>query len=193
MSLDTQGRGGFRKGAGRPKKKKSELQKTHSIRATNKDWKEIQIAARIIKGCKSASKRPRVFLLEEDEFRQVNKFLIDGLIDKRYAETPPLELPVAPKPTAIEITKPKTVSEEEAVSLFLKYYRINPYDAVSSLESKLDKEERRKALKEQRLKYKKTMDVLESQAEGAMKSIDDINARISRMLQFPGSFSRKGR
>ena len=187
MSLDTQGRGGFREGAGRPKKKKSELQKTHSVRATDKDWKEIQTAVRVIKGCQATDKRPRVFLLRDDEFRQVNQLLIEGLIEKRYGDNPvEAEIPAKPKPEKIEITSPRTVSEEEAVSLFLEYYRMNPYDAVSSMRSKLDKERRKKALKEERLKHRKTMNRLEQQAEDALKSIDDINERVARMLQFSG-------
>lgn len=187
VSLDTQRRGGFREGAGRPKKKKSELQKTHSVRATDKDWKEIQTAVRVIKGCQATDKRPRVFLLRDNEFRQVNQLLIEGLIEKRYGDNPvEAETPAKPEPEKIEITSPRTVSEEEAVSLFLEYYRMNPYDAVSSMRSKLEKERRKKALREERRKHTKTMNKLEQQAEDAMRSIDDINERVARMLQFSG-------
>ena len=75
MSLDTQRRGGRREGAGRPKKKARDLQKTHSIRATDRDWKEIQFAARIIKLCRTTEKRPRVFLLDDEENAKANKYL----------------------------------------------------------------------------------------------------------------------
>ena len=131
MSLDTQRRGGRRTGAGRPKKKARDLQKTHSIRATDKDWKEIQIAARIIKMCRTTEKRPRVFVLDEEENARVNKYLIEGLIERsqnsRWGE-PEGAQPVVMKqeePTPKELETPKTASEEEAVSLFLEYFRLN--------------------------------------------------------------------
>ena len=62
--------------------KARDLQKTHSIRATDRDWKEIQVAARIIKLCRTTEKRPRVFVLDDEENAKVNKYLIDGLIER---------------------------------------------------------------------------------------------------------------
>ena len=185
MSLDAQGRGGSREGAGRPKKKKSELQKTHSIRATDKDWKEIQIAARIIKGCQLKSKRPRVFMLDEDEFLQVNQMLIEEINEKRHdARKQEAPAPIRQEPQKIEIVRPKSVSEEEAVSLFLEYYRMNPIDAVSGISAKLDKERRRKALEETRMRQEMVMDKLEEEADDTLQSIDEINRKVAEMLRF---------
>ncbi len=192
MSLDTQRRGGRRIGAGRPKKKARDLQKTHSIRATDKDWKEIQIAARIIKMCRTTEKRPRVFVLDEEENARVNKYLVEGLIERsqnsRWGEPEEVQ-PVVMKqdePTPKEIETPKTASEEEAVSLFLEYFRLNPIDAVSSIESKLEREKHIREMRRIRSEQEKKMDGIQRDMQDAMDSIDEINKAVAEMLQFPG-------
>ncbi len=191
MSLNTQRRGGLRAGAGRPKKKARDLQKTHSIRATDGDWKEIQVAVRIIKMCRTAEKRPRVFVLDDEENAKVNKCLIDGLIERsqnsRWGE--PEEQPATVKqeePAHKELEVAKTASEEEAVSLFLEYFRLNPIDAVSSIESKLERERHIRKMRKLRSEQKKQMDVIQRDMQNAMDSIDEINKTVAEMLQFPG-------
>ncbi len=185
--------GGARPGAGRPKKKSRDLQKTHSIRATDKDWQEIQTAARIIKSCASEDKRPHVFLLSKGEVQKVNKFLIDGFIENsqvaRWGE-PESTPPTPPQPTQvqnnIQITKPKDLTEEEAVSKFLEYYRLNKIDCMGMIESRLEREQRLAEIREQKARDKATMERLEDNVQDAIDNIDDINARIEKMLRFPG-------
>ncbi len=192
MSLDTQRRGGLRPGAGRPKKKKRDLQKTHSIRATDRDWKEIQVAARIIKLCRTTEKRPRVFVLDDEENAKVNKYLIDGLIEKsqnsRWGDPEEVQPVVAKQEVSApkELETPKTASEEEAVSLFLEYFRLNPIDAVSSIESKLEREKHIREMRRIRSEQEKKMDGIQRDMQEAMDSIDEINKAVAEMLQFPG-------
>lgn len=192
MSLNTQRRGGLRAGAGRPKKKARDLQKTHSIRATDGDWKEIQVAVRIIKMCRTAEKRPRVFFLDDEENAKVNKYLIDGLIERsqnsRWGEPEEVQHVSAPTEEVIpkELEVPKTASEEEAVSLFLEYFRLNPIDAVSSIESKLEREKHIREMRRIRSEQEKKMDGIQRDMQDAMDSIDEINKAVAEMLQFPG-------
>lgn len=191
MNPQQHSHGGARTGAGRPKKKARDLQKTHSIRATDKDWQEIQTAARIIKSCTSANKRPHVFLLGKDEVQLVNKLLIDGFIENsqnaRWGKPEP-EPPQPPVQTHedIQIVKPKNLTEEEAVSKFLEYYRLNKIDCMNMIESRLEREVRLREIREQKARNTATMSKLENNVQDALDNIDDINARIEKMLRFPG-------
>lgn len=187
MSLDTQGRGGARPGAGRPKKKKSELQKTHSIRATDNEWKEIQTAARIIKACKNRNKRPRVLVLDDKELADVGRFLLRGLIEERHES---LKSIPAPPPKQIQVAqeyeRPENTKEEEAVSIFLEYYRLNPIEATSIARSKLEREKQIIRARESRREQKRIMAEFDRKTEDAFESIDDINERVAKMIQFGG-------
>ena len=187
MSLETQGRGGFRKGAGRPRKKPSERQMTHSIRATEKDWKEIRRAVDIIKSCRTISKRPRVFVLSDEEHGKVSRFLVDDMIEKRtiqkYGE-PKADEPPAPaetnEPKVLE--HPATPSEEEAVSFFLELFRMNPDRTMSIVKWNLDKEKR---ILEHR-KFREEQDRILGEMKdtsAALKEIDDVNNRVKEMLE----------
>lgn len=194
MNQHQHSHGGARPGAGRPKKKARDLQKTHSIRATDKDWKEIQLAARTIKTCSSIDRRPRIFMLTDDEQDKVNQFFLNGLIEAwqnaRWGEpdtTPPPQPPLLQEQKEIEITKPRNFSEEEAVSIFLEYYRTNPIESVSLVQSKLEQEQRIREARERRQRQSATMDKFDERMQNAMDSIDDINERIAKMLQFPGA------
>lgn len=186
MSLDTQRRGGARPGAGRPKKKKSELQKTHSIRATDNEWKEIQAAARIIKACKNPSKRPKILMLDDKELADIGRFLLRGLIEERHESLKSMPEPVTEtqEEEKIELKQPENIGEEEAVSIFLEYYRLNPIDAVSMARSRLDREKRIKSAKEARQEQKHAIADLDKKADDIFDSIDDINERVAKMLQF---------
>lgn len=183
--------GGARPGAGRPKKKARDLQKTHSIRATDKDWQEIQRAARIIKSCTSEDKHPHVFLLRADEAQKINKFLIEGFIENsQVARWGPTEPPPPPQPVQkrdiIQVTKPKDLTEEEAVSKFLEYYRLNKIDCMNMIENRLERERRLMEIRKQKARDKAAMDRIEDNVQDAIDNIDDINARIEKMLRFPG-------
>lgn len=190
MNPQQHSHGGVRPGAGRPKKKARDLQKTHSIRATDKDWQEIQTAARIIKSCTSTDKRPHVFLLSKDEVQLVNKFLIDGFIENsqnaRWGKPEPPPQPPVQTHEDIQIVKPKNLTEEEAVSKFLEYYRLNKIDCMNMIESRLEREVRLREIREQKARNKATMSRLENNVQDALDNIDDINARIEKMLRFPG-------
>ena len=83
MNNDKKGRGGWR-GGGRPKKRPNELQRTRSIRATDRDWLEIKKILAVIKNRNhDAGKKVCVFVLSKEEEASVNSFLIQGLIERR--------------------------------------------------------------------------------------------------------------
>ena len=90
------------------------------------------------------------------------------------------------EPTPKELETPKTASEEEAVSLFLEYFRLNPIDAVSSIESKLEREKHIREMRRIRSEQEKKMDGIQRDMQDAMDSIDEINKAVAEMLQFPG-------
>ena len=90
------------------------------------------------------------------------------------------------EPTPKELETPKTASEEEAVSLFLEYFRLNPIDAVSSIESKLEREKHIREMRRIRSEQEKKMDGIQRDMQDAMDSIDEINKAVAKMLQFPG-------
>jgi hypothetical protein len=186
MGLEKQGRGGVRPGAGRPKKKKSELQKTHSIRATDNEWKEIQAAARIIKACKNPNKRPKVFMLDDKELADMGRFLLRGLIDERHdsLKSLPVHTEESRVEEKIELKQPENINEEESVSIFLEYYRLNPIEAASMVRSRLDREKRIRRAREARQEQKHAIADLDKKADNIFDSIDDINERVAKMLSF---------
>ena len=61
---------------------------------------------------------------------------------------------------------------------------MNPIDAVSGISAKLDKERRRKALEETRMRQEMVMDKLEEEADDTLQSIDEINRKVAEMLRF---------
>ena len=194
MNPEKSRHGGQRKGAGRPKKKTGDLQKTHSLRATDKDWKEIQAAARIIKVCDNIRKRPRVFMLDDDELASVSRFLLGELLEKhQMAKYGKPEPPSALQQTTITGPEdrqiPETASEEDAVSVFLEYFRLNPVEAMSVIQTKLEHEKRIREIKRLRDEQAEAIDRLDKETANKLKSVDEINARVARMLQF-SNFSK---
>lgn len=181
-------RGGVRTGAGRPKMAKRDLQKTHSLRATDKDWKEIQIAARVIKACKSKDKRPRIYNVSKEEDAAISSMLIEGWLDKRHEErwgpeTNAPETPITPiKTTPISVKVPETVEENEAVSLFLQLYRLNPPEASSVVQSHLDRELRIQESKRLREEQELAMQQIETDSQKIFDDVDELNARLEKML-----------
>ena len=184
-------RGGFREGAGRPKKKAQDLQKTHSLRATDKDWDLIQIAARVIKSTKT-DKKSRVLVLSDGEFRRVNSILWEEVRESRYPKNEsaevsrPTALDSTDKAAVIPLEMPKKLAEEEAVSVFLEYFRLNPEAASSYIMRKLEDEKRTQRQKQIHLEQEEVMDKLCDESKEAIKLADDINKRISEFLMFPG-------
>ena len=183
--------GGVRKGAGRPRKKPKDLQKTRSLRATDKDWNLIQIAARIIKSSHT-DKKSRVLVLSDDEFQRVNNFLLEELIENHYNQkwgeeiTPQEAIHSPAENTTTLLEQPRTLDEEEAVSVFLEYFRLNPVAASASIQSKLEYEKRNHELRQMREEHDKVMAKLNEQSEGAINFADSVNARVEQLLRFPG-------
>lgn len=194
MSLDKHTHGGARKGAGRKPKRKSEIQHTHSLRATDKDWGYIKVAIRLIKAFSGSQKAPRVIMMTDEEFDAFNRMSIEEMIEQHHErmwgkeEKPEQrQQEVIPPPApSIAITKPQNISEEEAVSLFLEYYRLNPIEAVAMNRSRLEKEQHLLNLKKSREEQRKVMTALDKRAEDVLKTVDDINERVAQMLRFPG-------
>ena len=203
-------RGGYREGAGRKKKRANELQKPHTICATDKDWQLIKSAAHVIKHTTITDYEHTCFLLlpKEDYLRiqevindewlkewkdaihgkppryvRLHTYMYRDLIESQPEEALPPPLPEKP---AITITKPETLDEEEAVSAFLQYYRLNPGDASSVVQAKLDRELQRKKLKEIHETDDRVLARLGERADAVMESVDDVNARIEQLLRFPG-------
>lgn len=194
MSLDKHTHGGARKGAGRKPKSKSEIQRTHSLRATDKDWGYIKVAIRLIKAFSGSQKTPRVMMMTDEEFDAFNCMSIEEMIEQHHErmwgkeekpEQQQQEIMPPPAPS-IAITKPQNISEEEAVSLFLEYYRLNPIEAVTMNRSRLEREQHLLNLKKSREEQRKVMTALEEKAEDTLKAVDDINERVAQMLRFPG-------
>ena len=194
MSQDTHTHGGARQGAGRKPKRKSEIQRTHSLRATDKDWGYIKVAIRLIKAFGGSQKKPRVMMMTDDEFYAFNRISIEEMIEQHHermwgkeeqSEQQQQDVASPPAPS-IAITKPQNVSEEEAVSLFLEYYRLNPIDAVVMNRSRLEREQHLLDLKKSKEEQRKVMTALEERAEDTLKAVDDINERVAQMLRFPG-------
>lgn len=183
MSLNTQRRGGARPGAGRPKKKARDYQKTHSIRATDTHWKLIQTAVRIIKS-QQHLKEANVLILNDEDFASANRFLIEGVIEKYHDSmwTPPA--PPAMQPVEKTVQTPVTSDEEKAVSLFLEYFRINPVEATSLIKSRLEKEVRIRRAKERRQREAELIKKLDKETQDVFSQVDDINERVARMLRF---------
>ena len=180
MSLDTPKHLG-----GRPKKKAKELQKTHSLRATDKDWKAIQLAARTIKACKTVDD-PHVLVLNKEEFARVNKLLLNEVIEQRHDSLGEIRssTPSVLPSKKIEPQKPISLEEEEAVSVFLEYFRLNPIEASAMVQSRLDKEKRILRAKENRKKQNRIIDQLEKKTNFALDTADEINRRVAEMLHF---------
>ena len=195
MSPDPQGDGETKKKVGRPKKKPSEFQQTHSIRATKKDWKEIQLAARLIKSCHSTTSRPRVLILSKEEYADIQNYLLQGFFDRWHGETkdeppPPQSKPEPPTATTKmfpeRVEHAETPDEEEAVSIFLEYFRLNPGDATSFVRSKLERETRIRAWKENQREQNRIMAELEGKTKEAIDAADKLNEQVRNMLKFPG-------
>ena len=88
---------------------------------------------------------------------------------------------------SIEIQKPTTLSEEEAVSVFLEYYRITPIEAVSIVEERLDKEKRIIKVRERMEQQRETMEAFEDKLRDNFESADEVNTRIEQMLHSIGN------
>ena len=203
------GHGGHREGAGRPKKRANERQKPHTICATDKDWDLIKNAAHVIKHTTITDYEHTCFLLipKEDYLRM--KRLMDNewlqewcdsihgkppryicpkqsLIDVPAEEHQSMEQSPLPDKPAISITEPQTLDEEEAVSLFLEYFRLNPTDASIVVQSKLDREQHLKRLREIHEEEDRVLARLNKKTNVAFKAVDDVNARVEQLLKFPG-------
>lgn len=186
MNLNKPSRGGARDGAGRPKKRKNELQKTHSIRATDKDWEEIKRVVRRLKGKLSKDKRPCCFILSKEEEKKVSSFLLEGAIDKWHEAKwgkPEPPAPKAPKKVEpVEIETPQSTEEERAVSFFLSLYRLNPAEAEGVVKSHLEKEQRIRDARVLREAQAKLETKIDEDSKTAFSNADDVNARIEQML-----------
>ncbi len=189
MGLYKSRTGGVRPGAGRPKKRRSELQKTHSIRATDEEWVHIQAAVRTIKACDITDRQPRVLCLNDQELADVHRLLFDKLTEKRHTEALkelplPDPSPAIQRPAEAKLEAPGSPDEEEAVSAFLEWFRLNPIEALSMAQAKLDREKRIIEMRRQREEQKEAMGRLERETDDVFQSIDDINERVAKMLQF---------
>lgn len=179
MTLESKGRGGWR-GGGRPKKKKSDLQNTHSIRATNSDWKILRQIIPVIKGNTSKSKKPRVFMLTDEDEAKVNQLLLGELIEHMHEqrwgeeqETAPLPSP--PTKEALSLQKPKTIDEQEAVSLFLELFHMNPQRAISANQQMLEKERRIAESKKRKKEQEQVMNSLDERIDTEIDKADKVN------------------
>lgn len=186
MSKLSRTRGGRREGAGRPKKKPSELQQTHSIRATKKDWKAIQAAARLIKAHHEDGREARLLYLNDDEEQLISQFLLGELINRhekaRYGDEDAYDNKMAPEQAAIERSVPETLLEEDAVSLFLEFYRLNPEEASARVKYGLEREQRLRAIRKEREEQKKQMQKIDAELNPTLESVDELNERIAKML-----------
>ena len=183
-------RGGFRKGAGRPKKRPSELQQTHSIRATKKDWKMIQGIVRTVKSHEENGKQAHLFFLDEDESRQINRLLLEKLVDELHGpdqrdEQKQEESPSA-APLSIEQLSPESIEEKDAVSLFLAYFRLNPKEATLRAKRGLEHEQRIREIREERARQADDIRRIDESLAPALHAADAVNNRREERLNHFG-------
>lgn len=178
-------RGGRREGAGRPKKKPSELQKTHSIRATKKDWKTIQAAARLIKAHHGDGRKARLMYIYEDEAEAISQFLLDDLMERHEKAMHGDEAGEEETESGrivIERRVPETLPEEDAVSMFLEYYRLNPEEASARVKYGLEHEQRIRAIRKEREEQKQAIRQIDRTLKPTLQAADELNERIAKML-----------